>query len=1270
MKNIKSVKTRASHRSEQTIHHTRHRIGIGVVVFVLLAGCGTREDPTLNLVAKALKTGNVSEAKARLAKAARYPDDLVDALIQALDTNETNWRTSLPSLLEATRATSKAIQSLENRAQTDELDDISQRRLSALSGQRDLIYTTLASLLAKQDANALSAAHEEVVEAALYAQRSSNPTTRKDVDAIFSALGEKALEPLAKRLEDEDPLVRAGAVRYLGRMGTAGVVAPLRSRIGVENDFVVLYELPLALGRVRVPESIDALLDILRLNADGSYVVASAQARAEAVKQVHLALLRMPTKIPAAQDVLLACLADDNSYVVQRAVEALTAIAQVPPTETGLNPAQGVSVTQAALNLLRDGWQRLPLPVVAQVDADRTKARRVAIVTQTLNLLVALREPPTMSDAQRNECLRLIDGYLDNADLRAPVATALAQLGGYALPVLLSRLTHSDVAIRVLAARTIGTINDLRAAPALIERLRIEPDAEALVAVLGAIEAMRVREAIPAIVEMAHSDRGKDSRVQNAVSSALGRIGDPVTYPTEMAAASSYLRQLAISRGVRESVRNNAIVALGKIKPEGIALDLRNILLDEREPDLVRKNAAWALGEIGAKEAIPAMEEILKIRREEQADFLRRLKKLYGNEATLNERWKELGWQAGYRNFREVKPIPSLVRAEIVHAYRKLKGADAALLLREVLEDDQNASVRQAAAYSLGELGKEPDALIRALRKDKVGAVRAEAATALGKIKTEAVVAPLLEALRKDDYETTRLNAAIGLREAKFDAAVNGLTRALEQKYRKKDEPESPSVRNEIVIALWKDGAMVTKAMRGALANPEPQVRGDAADIVGIVGGGDATELLIERLKDEDPVVREKAAIALGKLKRRRAVAPLLERAMDEGEYYRVRVAATNALASLRDLSTRERLVTLLDSPHPDLRASAIGALGAMKTTDVTDRMVAFALDRTEPSNVRMAAITALGALGGERAEATLATLLAQEIGERRVAVVNAVGAAKSAVAVPTLLAALSNRGETDPLRRAVANALASIGDPRAAIPLAERLMDPSERTVGFVGTEEHNLFWETVSYAARSFRMPAALLPVLEKRLNDGWESIYVRRHAVHPLGAIGTPEWRQTLLKAAEHSDNEIALYAIRAMGPSKSSELVPKLLDLLANAPTIERKREVPNALGEIGDRRAVDALAKTLAAEGDETLRNNCATALGKLGAVQPLVAQLGVDSTPVGTKVACLNALGAIGTAASSALPQIDALRNDEHADVAFSAANAHASITGVPLGKS
>ena len=70
--------------------------------------------------------------------------------------------------------------------------------------------------------------------------------------------------------------------------------------------------------------------------------------------------------------------------------------------------------------------------------------------------------------------------------------------------------------------------------------------------------------------------------------------------------------------------------------------------------------------------------------------------------------------------------------------------------LARALEDDGRATVRQSAAWALGEV-KGDNAippLVTALKKDKQGVVRQEAAIALGKITGQKVIAPLVDALK------------------------------------------------------------------------------------------------------------------------------------------------------------------------------------------------------------------------------------------------------------------------------------------------------------------------------------------------------------------------------------------------------------------------------------------------------------------------------------------------------------------------------------------
>jgi HEAT repeat protein len=1247
-------------------------VGAALLVLVLSVGCGSREERTLHQVSRAIQEGSAANAASLLSQVTRHPNDFVPVLEGVLGLSADNWPGHLPALLEQAAKSDAALRAIEKRAQTEEIDDRSRRAIYAMTVERDLTSSLIMGVLAKDATGRLAGNVEDVVHAALLAWKAADGATRERADEVMSALGEGALAPLVSALKQPDPLTRAGAVRWLGRTGRSEIVPFLRDLVGAEDDSAVLYELPIALGRCDGAEAVGALAAMLALRDDLTYVTGSGQARAEAVEQIRQKVVAAPGLIPTVLGTLVQRLADENSYVVSRASAALVSIALAyrrghATTERTPRPPDRDPV-DVYLEVVREGWRTTPLSVVSQVDADQEKARRMAFLTAMAGVLVSLREPPAMSEAQRGSFLDLLDRALEDEDVRAGAASILARMEGYAVPVLVARLGSDSAPVRVVVARTLGEIGDLRAVEPLAARLGQEQDAEVLVAILGAIQAMRARDAIPAMAAVLDGPSATDPRVRGALSDAFGRVADSARYPDAMRRAVESIRGWALSAAVRESVRDSALAALGKIKPAGVNLDLRNVLLDEREPDALRKTAAWALGELGAKEAVPAMEEILRIAREEPTDFLGRMKRLYGNETNLNARWQRLGWQAGYRNFREVKPIPSLVRSEVVHAYRKIQGAAAAPLLAQVLEDDQRAAVRQAAAFSLGELKKEPQALARALQKDDVGAVRAAAAEALGKIKTEEVVPHLLMALRKDKYETTRVNAAIGLREAKFDSAVRGLVSVLKREHLKRHETETPGVLSETGIALQKDGAMAGPSVATALAHGEAAVRAAAASILGVIDAEESLDALLASVEDTSPTVRENAIYALGRLQRRKATPVLIQRLRDAAEWNRVRAAAAWALGSIRDRAAAEALSEALDDPNGGVRSAAATALGRLRAVAARGALVRIASDYTEPDDVRVAAVGALGEIGGEEADNVLRALLAQDIGDVRVAVVNALGAMESQAAAASLVAVLEDRGAGLTLRQAAATALGAIGDARAAPAIVARLMDPTERRIGFVGADEHNPFWQALNLAAANFRLPADALAMLEARLHDPWESIHVRRRVPYSMGSVDTPLGAPALVKALDIGDNELSAAAIRAMGRTGDRSLAQRLTDLVRAGPSVEQRREAATALGYLGDPAGIAPLREVLAAGVDQSIRRNAAAALGRLRAGDALAAQLADASTPASVRVAVLNALGDMGAAARSALTAVDAQRDDEHGGVAFAAWAARTAIAGSPSG--
>lgn len=267
----------------------------------------------------------------------------------------------------------------------------------------------------------------------------------------------------------------------------------------------------------------------------------------------------------------------------------------------------------------------------------------------------------------------------------------------------------------------------------------------------------KAKEAIPFLAQILLKDRMKE--VRRAVAQALGEIG-----------LSSQEALSIFSRSIEdedESIREYSIIALGHqgraARPVIQALIKR--LLKDPIFD-IRKDAAWALGEIGpeAKEAIPHLVEALQ----DEFEFVRReaiesLSKIGANPAEIvpafikalkDQDWivrREGAESLGKLGFRAKEAIPSLI-----------------LVLK-----DPNENCRSSAKVALSKIGtasKEAiPGLVEALLDDHA-LIRAEAATALGRIgfEAESAILDLLQALL--DPEIPVRNTAIDSVEKIIDA--------------------------------------------------------------------------------------------------------------------------------------------------------------------------------------------------------------------------------------------------------------------------------------------------------------------------------------------------------------------------------------------------------------------------------------------------------------------------------------------------------------------
>jgi len=137
---------------------------------------------------------------------------------------------------------------------------------------------------------------------------------------------------------------------------------------------------------------------------------------------------------------------------------------------------------------------------------------------------------------------------------------------------------------------------------------------------------------------------------------------------------------------------------------------------------------------------------------------------------------------------------------------------------------------------------------------------------------------------------------------------------------------------------------------------------------------------------------------------------------------------------------------------------------------------------------------------------------------------------------------------------------------------------------------------------------------------------------------------------------------------MGLTHDHTLSAVLVDLLKNARSVEERRDVPIALGELGATDAVPGLSESLATDADETVRRHAATALVKLGAYDAVLANLVDEGELLSVRLAALTALEDAGVKAVSVASTVESLMDHEHGHIAFHARAAHAALMGAPLG--
>lgn len=501
----------------------------------------------------------------------------------------------------------------------------------------------------------------------------------------------------------------------------------------------------------------------------------------------------------------------------------------------------------------------------------------------------------------------------------------------------LARLPHRLLAAWAVEALEGGSADSATKAAAVVEQLRIQPAAGALMKrasaspvdarapYLGALSALRLDPAaLAALVPTVDpGDRQEAVRLAwqiggRAVLPFLRSLLQDTAGPVRMAVmevlaesgepSAVDIAEDLLANDSSAAVRATAVYALARSEPHRRLAALSRALSDP-DPD-VRATAVEALPRTSAAEMtqllLPALHD--PDVRVWQAS-LRHLSALPEPELPLL--WAALRESPPAKREELIRSIerndPERLGSLALHNIRGADGADRAM----AVELAARAATKEATAAVLGALS-DPDPLVRrtaavamtTLRTpaavgglarslaDPQVDVRVEAVRALGLIDDDGVP-PVLLATLKDPELRVREMAAEALSRWHSPAVARQLAAALASPDLRRPagdvlvrmgqaavEPLVDVAAGEDVEAAVAAGALLERiagatAFAANLSSVDPEARLRAVQVLGSMGGRVAADALIEALSDPDVRIRSRAATLLGGMGELRAVKQL-----------------------------------------------------------------------------------------------------------------------------------------------------------------------------------------------------------------------------------------------------------------------------------------------------------------------------------------------------------------------------------------------------------
>ncbi len=238
----------------------------------------------------------------------------------------------------------------------------------------------------------------------------------EEIDRDFERLGERAVAPLVRRLDDPSWGIRQIAARQLGSLGRKSA-APALVRALSDPHGLVRQAAAGALGDIGDNSALPALLQAMD-DSDPRVRWAAAGAMGN-------------YRDARAVERLVKALSDDELYVRALAAEALGEIrapAAVGPLAAQLNDPQEWCRREAAVALAKMGHRDGVPQIVATLNGEDGAAPPLH------QRMLMVRLLGDVGDPRAGETLKKIEACGDSPELRAEAARALSRLAGSPRP--------------------------------------------------------------------------------------------------------------------------------------------------------------------------------------------------------------------------------------------------------------------------------------------------------------------------------------------------------------------------------------------------------------------------------------------------------------------------------------------------------------------------------------------------------------------------------------------------------------------------------------------------------------------------------------------------------------------------------------------------------------------------------------------------------------------------------------------------------------------